>query len=145
MSLNNSIKMLNAVSIGTALFGIAMVLALFTPLAQVLDVFLDLAHFPLDAQQSANTETERLLVAICGGLLVGLAVLVWMVTNLVYAENPALGARIIATGLLAWFFPDSIGSAVAGAWFNIFMNSLFLLLFLWPLRGSLQSARNANT
>lgn len=114
-------------------FGLAMVLAVMSPLSAVLNVFLDLAHLPLDGAQALTSGTDRLLLAISGGLLVGLGAFTWQIAEHVYRPNPALGGRILIIGLLAWFIPDSTGSVASGAWFNVVLNSGFLALYMVPV------------
>ena len=115
------------------LIGVAMTIAPFTFLAPGLNLFVDLAHLPLDRAQGINTETEALLTAISGGLLCGLGAAVWLMAEHLYANDPTLARRMILIALMAWYIPDSLGSLAAGAWFNVVMNSGFLALFLVPL------------
>lgn len=112
-------------------FGATCVVALFTPLSTLLDLFLDLAHFPLDGQQKVATKTERLLVAIMGGLCCGLGAIILLLAD--YQKSQSIDIpRIIAIGALAWFAPDCLGSVVAGAWFNVVLNSGFFILLVAP-------------
>lgn len=113
--------------------GLAMAAAPFTALAPGYDLFLDIAHLPLDSGQRITTETEALLSAISGGLLSGLGAAVWLTAHHLYPRYPALASRIITLTLAAWYIPDSAGSLAAGAWFNVVMNTGFLALFLIPL------------
>lgn len=113
--------------------GLAMAAAPFTALAPGFDLFLDIAHLPVDGSQQISTDTEALLSAISGGLLTGLGTAVWLITRHLHPRDPALAARIITLTLAAWYLPDSAGSLAAGAWFNVVMNTGFLALFLIPL------------
>ena len=128
-----AIRMLKTVSALSAAFGLAMVLALATPLSQALGVFLDLAFLPLDAGQALEPGPASLMTAISGGLMCGFCVLIYLVTEHVYSRDAALGRRLLLPALIAWYIPDSLGSFAAGAWFNVVMNSAFLALFLVPL------------
>ncbi|UWQ60132.1 excinuclease ABC subunit A [Leisingera caerulea] len=128
-----AIRMLKTVSVLSAAFGLAMVLALATPLSQALGFFLDLAFLPLDGGQALQPGAASLMTAISGGLMCGFCVLIYLVTEHVYSRDAALGRRLLLPALIAWYIPDSLGSFAAGAWFNVVMNSAFLALFLVPL------------
>ena len=128
-----AIRMLKTVSVLSAAFGLAMVLALATPLSQALGFFLDLAFLPLDGGQRLQPGPASLMTAISGDLLCGFCVLIHLVTEHVYSRDAALGRRLLLPALIAWYIPDSLGSFAAGAWFNVVMNSAFLALFLVPL------------
>ncbi|KIC34807.1 hypothetical protein [Leisingera sp. ANG-S5] len=128
-----SIRMLKTVSILSAAFGLAMVLALATPLGAALGLFIDLAFLPVDGAQMLSPGAASLMTAISGGLMCGFCVLIYLLTEHVYSTDPALGRRLLIPALLAWYIPDSLGSLAAGAWFNVVMNTAFLALFLVPL------------
>lgn len=113
--------------------GLLMFLALFTPVAAIWRLFLDLAFLPVDSAQDFATDAARLLTAISGGLLAGLGAMIWIATNRVYAHDPDLGRALILPPILFWFVLDSTGSVLAGAWFNVVLNSGFLVLFALPL------------
>ncbi|WP_291736938.1 excinuclease ABC subunit A [Leisingera sp. F5] len=139
-----SIRMLKIVSNLSAAFGLAMVLALATPLGTALSLFIDLAFLPLDGAQALTPGAASLMTAISGGLMCGFCLLIYLVTEHIYSADPALGRRLLIPALLAWYIPDSLGSLAAGAWFNVVMNTPFLALFLVPLmlarRAALQTA-----
>ncbi|WP_005666192.1 hypothetical protein [Tritonibacter mobilis] len=48
-------------------------------------------------------------------------------------QNPTLARRILIPALLAWYLPDSLGSMLSGAGFNVVMNTVFLAMFMVPL------------
>ncbi|WP_164661280.1 excinuclease ABC subunit A [Tropicibacter sp. Alg240-R139] len=134
---------LKSASVFCIIIGLAMAMAPFTFLIPALNIFLDLAHLPLDGTQQIDSDTEALLSAISGGLLCGLGVAVWLITEHFYVRDPALARRVIGTILLAWYIPDSLGSLAAGAWFNVVMNSGFLALFLVPILMASKTQRAA--
>lgn len=133
MTLQTSIRLLKLAGLGSALFGLAMVLALISPLKLVFDLFLDLVHWPLDGQQALAGDSARVLAAITGGLMVGLGALVWRLAEDVYAKDPELGGRIILIGVFAWYLPDNFGSYMVGAGFNVLLNTGFLAMFVLPI------------
>jgi len=134
MTLDTSIRILRFACAGTVLYAIALILGLFLePFAAFNNFFVDIAHMPMDGAETIETPTERLFLAIFAGLMVGFAGFVWQITTHVYSENPTLGAKIMIPAVLAWYIPDGIGSLIAGAWFNVVMNTFFLALFLLPV------------
>ncbi|MGR3759589.1 excinuclease ABC subunit A [Roseobacteraceae bacterium NS-SX3] len=130
---STSVRWLKTAALLSAAFGLFLVLALATPLAHVLNLFLDLAFLPLDGGEALTVGPASLMTAISGGLLCGFCVLIYLVAEHIYAADPALGRRLLIPALLAWYIPDSLGSLAAGAWFNVVMNTAFLALFLLPL------------
>jgi hypothetical protein len=133
MTHDTASKALKLAALGTVLFGLGMVLALVSPLRVALELFLDLVHFPLDGQQALDSDSTHVLAAISGGLLVGTGSLIWGITTEVYSKAPKIGGRIILTGILAWYLPDSFGSYMVGAWFNVVLNTVFLAMFAVPI------------
>jgi len=120
-------------------FGLLTFLSLITPLSMVLELFLDIAVWPpTDLAYDIETASTRLLVAIVGGLCVGLGALFYVIADTVYRDDPKLGGRIMLVGISSWFIVDSLGSALSssGGWFNVVLNLSFLafiaLPILWP-------------
>lgn len=113
--------------------GLVVPLSLVTNITAPLSWFMDLAHLPLDGTQNFGSDSELLLGAIGGGLLVGLGVMAFQVTTHVYSSDPQTGGHILKVGIWAWFVVDSTGSVLSGAWFNVVMNTAFLALFLVPI------------
>ena len=133
MTQSSTVKSLKFASTFCIAIGLVMVAAVLPPFSSVLGFFADLAFLPLDQAQSVTTDTEKLLLAISGGLLVGFGAFTWQISTHIYPSNPALGSRILMIGIFAWFIPDSLGSIAAGAWFNVVMNTGFVVLFGLPL------------
>ena len=99
------------------------------------EVMFDLVFYPVDSAQVLDSDTARLLSAICGGLMFGLGVMLWVVATELCRKDPALGRRIILLGIVSWYVVDSSMSVAAGAPINVLFNTAFLLLFVLPLRG----------
>ncbi len=133
MSHQASITLLKFASLTLIGFGLLMVSALFTPTAAVMHHLVDLAFLPFDGAQSVSSPEGWLLTAISGGMLVGWGTMAWLVTDRVYAKDVSAGRNIILPGILAWFLFDSLGSILAGAWFNTVLNAGFLALFAVPI------------
>lgn len=113
--------------------GLLMVTAPVTGLGSWVEAFLDLAHQPWDGGQSIAEGGAPLLNAILGGILVGFGVMIWQVAGKLLQVNEPLGRSIILTALLCWFVTDSLGSVLAGAWFNAVINLAILISLLIPL------------
>jgi hypothetical protein len=128
-----SIKALQAACLLTGGVGLLMVSALFSPTALLLDQFVDLARWPVDGAEAVDGGAARLLAAISGGLLAGWATMTWLLVTHVYARAPSIGTTVILPGFAVWFAVDGLGSALAGAWFNLVLNTPFLLLFAVPI------------
>lgn len=127
------VTMLKTVGHGCAAFGLLLALGAFTPLAPMINAFQDVAHLPIDASQRVVSETEYLLLAISGGMCCGLGVTIATLAHHFGHSHPQTLVRILLSGALAWYIPDSLGSYLYGAWFKVGMNSSFLAILLWPL------------
>ncbi len=138
MTHQSATSALKFASLFCAFIGLLMVASLLGGHA-LMAMFLDLTHLPFDGAQTFASDSELVLGAISGGLLFGFGVMAHQVTTLVYAPSPALGGQIILRGILAWFVVDSTGSLLAGAWFNVVLNSAFLGLFVVPILAARRS------
>ncbi|MEM1174960.1 MAG: excinuclease ABC subunit A [Pseudomonadota bacterium] len=127
------IAWLKAGSAITLLTGLLIAAAAIPALSGPTLWFFDLVIFPLDGAQSLAGTEQRLLCAITGGLLGGLAVLMWLVTTEVFAAHPALGRSLILKSIVTWFVIDSSMSIAAGAPWNVVGNIGFLLIFTLPV------------
>lgn len=137
--------LLRTVGQGFTVFGLLLALAGFTPLAPLVVFFLDIAHLPHDGAQAITTETESLLLAISGGLCCGLGMIIATLATRLGHSHPQIVVQVLLTGALAWYVPDSLGSYLSGAWFNVVMNTGFLCLLLWPLTLMHRAARHVTT
>lgn len=133
MTHRSSVACLKFASIVLIGFGALFIAALFTPAMAAVELLLDLVIPPFgDARPVAAAET-RLLLAISGGVMAGWGVMMWMIVTSVYDEDPALGGRMIVASICVWFVLDGLGSVLAGAWINAFVNVTFLALFTAPV------------
>lgn len=97
--------------------------------------FVDLVFWPLDGQQTYEAVETKLLSGIAGGLTVGLGLAIWIVAREILPGDPALARRIILTFMMGWFVVDSVGSVLAGAWFNVVPNVAILIGVCSPVLG----------
>lgn len=133
MKLATATTVLKLLASGTVALGFLFVFAPHTGLKPLGLLFVDLGFWPLDGAQNFVDETTQLAMAIAGGLLVGLGVVIWLITTRVFCKDPRLGRQLLIPTLLAWYIPDSLGSWLSGAGFNVVMNTVFIALFLLPL------------
>lgn len=133
MKLETRIFWLKCAAGFTFAFGLFFLFSLFTPLAALNTVLFDLViGSPLDSAQTLQATETRLLIAITGGLMAGLAAAAWLFADSIYRSDPPLGRRLFATTFLTWYVIDSTGSVLAGAPMNVLPNTVFLALFLVP-------------
>ncbi|MEO1089700.1 MAG: excinuclease ABC subunit A [Pseudomonadota bacterium] len=133
MSHQASIRMLEIACFVVIGFGLLLFSTLWTPTAGLLHRFVDLAFLPVDGAQNVASDPAWLMTAISGGVLAGWGVMAWLVTTRVFAHEPSAGKAIILPSLLVWFVIDGAGSILVGAWFNMVMNTAFLLMFAVPV------------
>lgn len=134
MALNTRIAFLKFAAAALLIVpGAIMVAALVSPLMSWVEAFLDLAYLPLDGAQKVADDAALLLNGILGGVLVGFGVMIWLVADRVYRKDEGLGRSLILVPLISWFLFDGAGSVLAGAWFNVVLNTGFLMMFLAPL------------
>jgi len=103
--------------------GLLMITAPVTGLGSLTEMFLDLAHQPYEGAQPITGKSANLLNAILGGVLVGFGAMIWMVAEHVLRKDFTLGRKLILIPLICWFITDSLGSVLAGAWFNAVLNT----------------------
>jgi hypothetical protein len=76
----------------------------------------------------------RAFVAALGGAIAGKLLLCALLAARPFRERRRWARNAIAASLGVWFFADSLGSALQGAWFNIYLVNLpFGALMLAPL------------
>lgn len=119
--------------VGTIGFGVLGVAASVPALDLPWRLFTDLATWPLDGDPASFDVHHRMFSAISGGLTIGLATLLLWMANGPLARGDSDARKAAITALLAWYSTDSLGSIIAGAPFNMALNTLFLVLLVAPL------------
>lgn len=114
-------------------FGVLMVLSVFTPVRTLMELFVDLAFWPLDGAQTLDAEETRLMTGISGGVLAGWTCMIYLLARDIYAENWKVGGRMILISVGVWFVLDGIGSIMAGAPMNALYNVVYLALVAGPV------------
>ena len=133
MSFQTSLTWLKTSSILLIVLGALFSWTTTGPLAGMNLALVDFVVFPPDGGQSYNAVETRLLSAIAGGLTAGFGMAFWVMTQYIYAKDPALGRRVILTSIFTWYIIDSIGSVLSGVPFNVVANLSFLAMFALPV------------
>ncbi len=127
------LRWLKVSSIITIFFGLVVSFASSPKTQQIWLKLFDLIKWPIDNNPSGFSFEEHVLNAVLGGVMSGWGLMMYLLSqNDIY--NYKIG-KIIFSSLLCWFFIDSIGSYFAELPVNIFLNTLFLLMFAIPLLG----------
>lgn len=92
----------------------------------------DLVFFPFDGGETLDAPSARLLAAIAGGVMVGWAVMIWLVLDRLMPVDPRLARLLVVESTLAWFVVDSTGSLVSGAIVNVVLNTVLMLAIVVP-------------
>ncbi|MEM6661612.1 MAG: hypothetical protein AAF666_05480 [Pseudomonadota bacterium] len=133
MSHGPGIRWLKFAGIVLAVIGVLFSWATVGPISAANVLFLDLALMPFDGAQDYAKPETRLLSAIAGGVTAGLGAAVYLLADTIMPLHPQAGRRIILNMMICWFVVDSIGSVIAGAWFNVVFNCIIFLGVTWPL------------
>jgi hypothetical protein len=133
MQKESAARWLKAASLITIGFGLLIAAAAYPATSTPVEFLTDLIFYPVDGAERIAGREIRLLNAICGGVMFGWGVMLYLTATKVYPQYPKLGRQIILTGIVSWFIVDSTGSALSGAPLNVLFNAGFLLMFCLPL------------
>lgn len=122
---------ISAIVIG--FFGPALTLATIPATNELARLGLDILTWPVDGFPDYKSEEIRFLSALTGGFLIGWAVMVWNLSNLVYDQAPEAVRKSLVYSVCAWFIFDSFGSITSGQWPNAVWNVLVLLTVVGPM------------
>ena len=127
------IRWLLAVSAGVVAFGLVLVLA--PALArQGFSLLVYASPTRIDGFGAEAVRYVSLAHAVIGGVMIGWGVALFVVTRSLLAAGSRLGWNLVALSVGAWFVPDTAYSLLSGYWQNAALNTVFLVLFLAPLR-----------
>ncbi len=117
---------------GAVLMGIGalLVLSALPFLHPVAHIFLQVAYWPIKSVPADLSVPSPLLLAIAGGLTVGLGSMQWALGTYVAPVSAPVAAKVARLTAWAWFCTDSAGSILVGAPFNVVLNLSFLILIL---------------
>ncbi|MEJ2391573.1 MAG: hypothetical protein P8019_09275 [Gammaproteobacteria bacterium] len=123
---------LRLISAGVALFGLALVLAPGVARGG----FALLLYGDAERLEQFGTEAIAyisLAHAVLGSVMLGWAVLLFLVAGGPFREARPHAWLILAVSVSAWFIPDTLFSVWSGFWPNAVLNVVLLLLFAIPL------------
>mmetsp|Transcript_32703 Transcript_32703/g.61444 ORF Transcript_32703/g.61444 Transcript_32703/m.61444 type:complete len:169 (+) Transcript_32703:73-579(+) len=99
----------------------------------------DVLKWPLDGNPSGFSAEAFSLNALCGGVMVGWGMTIFLLCGGPLQRAPKSVAQALLGGLLCWFVTDCTGSVVADFPGNVVLNIGFLGMFLVPLTALLRS------
>lgn len=114
-------------------YAILFFLGTITKTNKLIQLVLDLSSWPLDGNQNYDAPTTVFLSALLGGILLGWAVLIWLLSSEIYEKAPEQTRKIVLASLLSWFLVDSLGSILSGNFNNFIVNIFLLLILVGPL------------
>lgn len=133
MSASPTIGRLKFASVVFMASGLLFALGAHPLTAWPLETLTDIVFWPVDGAQSLAGQEARLMAGICGGIMLGWGVMMWLVVTRLMPDNPALARLLITEGLLVWYVADGTASFFAGGSVNIALNTVLLALFLVPV------------
>ena len=114
--------------------GILFALSAMPVLHPILRIFLQVAYWPVHSVPSDILVPVPLLLAISGGLTVGLGRMLWSLGTYVAPVSPVAAAKVAQYATWSWFCTDSTASVLVGAPFNAVLNLSLLVLILLSSR-----------
>lgn len=133
-----TVRDLKLAAVVTAASGLLFSLATTASTDGPLRFVADLAFLRPGDGADRLTDYNHLADAIAGGVLIGWAVMIWLVADRLLANATTTVQReikrILFISLGVWFVFDSAGSIAAGAWVNALVNTSFLVMFGLALR-----------
>jgi len=128
-------RWLGFMSLFVIAFGLLLALGAHPMTSAVTGWLTDLIFFPVDGREVLAAPDARLYAAICGGVMVGWGVTLWLVVTRLLPVDPGLARSMLLSGTVCWFVVDSAGSFAAGAPLNVAANTLMLLAIIVPAWG----------
>ena len=124
--------------IALAAIGAFFAIAALPAFHPIIQIFLQIAYWPLHTVPSDLLVPVPLLVAITGGLTAGLGGMLWSLGTYVAPVSPIAATKVTQIAAWSWFCTDSTASVLVGAPFNVVLNLSFLALMLFSSRTRLK-------
>jgi uncharacterized BrkB/YihY/UPF0761 family membrane protein len=126
-------RWLMAVSLIIIAFGAVIALLSWSPLFSVFNWLVNGTFWP-GTLPDASTQSYQLWVyGMLGATMVGWGIFLAYITRFPFAKKEKWSWDCIALGVAAWFAIDTAVSAYVGAYFNVAINLLLLVLVALPL------------
>lgn len=135
MTLENRSKFIKIISIILIVYSLLWGLAPFASINLPARFILDVSDWPLDQINQPLSREVMWLTAISAGLLAAISVFFYGIVApaVKKRDKPVINTTIVA--MLLWYFIDSIGSVAVGIYSNAVLNTVYLVLMLFPLIG----------
>lgn len=133
MDIETMSRRLKIVGIANLIMGINFALAALPMLNLPAMLFADVVIWPVDGAEDGTAPVARLMLAISGGVIVGLGSIWLAAAGAPCREAPQVVRKLLIVGAVTWFVADSTGSLLAAAPLNVVGNIPFLGLLLWPV------------
>jgi hypothetical protein len=126
------ITWLLCVSVGVIVFGLLLVIApALSRQGFSLLMFASTTHIENFGAPAANY--IALAHVVIGAVMIGWGSALFGLSYKMLANGSRLAWNLITLSVLAWFVPDTSYSLLSGFWQNAVLNTVFLLLFAFPL------------
>lgn len=132
MSFDYAPLWLKATSLFVLFLGLLVALGAHPATALPATWLADLVFWPFDGAETLDAPAARLLAAISGGVMVGWAVMLWLVLDRLLPADPRLTRLLLVESTLAWFIVDSTCSFMSGATVNVLLNTALMLAIVVP-------------
>lgn len=113
-------------------FGLYMVIIVQTPLFDNFNKPI-VEAFNLAANITVPQKIFIWLYSVLGATMAGWGVFIWFVLKNAFVRKEKWSWLALAFSMVVWFIPDTMVSAICGAYFNVVINSLLLLIIVLPL------------
>lgn len=127
-------RSIKGAAIITAGFGLFLAISSTDATDGLLRYCADLVFFRRGEGPDHLTDTNHLVDAIAGGVMVGWGVMFWLLADRLLHTAPKQIKHIMITSLACWFMVDSAGSIASGGWLNAVLNLSFPIMFGFALR-----------
>jgi len=98
-------------------------------------ILLDVLDWPLDSYANDLDRNTKWLSAIGAGLLATVAIFIGGIVAPAIKKGDTHTLRVTFWAIVAWYTIDSVGSIAVGVTSNVYFNTVYLLLMVFPLIG----------
>ncbi len=135
MSLSTRSKILYYVAILFLVYSLLWATAPFPSINAPARLILDLADWPLDTFSNPLSRDLMWGSAIASGLLAAISIFLIGVIVPALREGNQGAIRTTIIAMVVWYTIDGVGSVFSGVGSNVFFNTIYLILVLFPLIG----------
>ncbi|PLX18207.1 MAG: hypothetical protein C0597_06385 [Marinilabiliales bacterium] len=104
----------------------------------------DMLKWPINNDPSEFQSESLALNAVLGGVMTGWASLMYSIIDNQVTKGNFEMLKYISLSILIWFIVDSAGSILADLPLNVLLNSVFLIIFIIPIRAILKNNKSEN-